>query len=237
MIQHWTAEENRNYRDDVHMSGHIIRYDPTPGGQKNADGNTTLAMNFPALVVTRWVGEPSKAAQEIAAALNSADAKDKRIAELEAQLASMEARKDAAYQERNKVVAALAKLFPSGTCRTDIPGWSDDWHGCVRIDLPTGQVSWHYHDSQAHLFAELPTYAGEWDGHDTPEKYRRLAALSAPSPGPDKGEPALWVSQATLDMLKAMAPGASSFQISNSGFSRWKIPLYTRSADAPAASS
>jgi len=93
-------------------------------------------------------------------------------------LADMERRKDAAYEERNKVVAALAKLFPSGICKTDIPGWSDDWHGCVRIDLPTGQVSWHYHDSQAHLFADLPPYQGEWDGHDTQEKYRRLAALS-----------------------------------------------------------
>lgn len=86
-------------------------------------------------------------------------------------------RKDGAYEERNKVVAALARLFPSGVARTTIPGWSDDWHGCVYIDLPTGQVSWHFHDSQAHLFEGLPAYAGEWDGHDTPEKYRRLAEL------------------------------------------------------------
>jgi hypothetical protein len=92
-------------------------------------------------------------------------------------LADMRKRKDDAYEERNKVVAALARVFPSGIARTAIEGWSDDWHGCVYIDLPTGQVSWHFHDSQAHLFAGLPPYAGEWDGHDTPEKYRRLAAL------------------------------------------------------------
>lgn len=96
---------------------------------------------------------------------------------LERQLAEMTARKDDAYEERNKVVAALAKVFPSGVARTAIEGWSEDWHGCVYIDLPTGQVSWHFHDSQAHLFADLPPYAGEWDGHDTPEKYRRVAAL------------------------------------------------------------
>lgn len=95
------------------------------------------------------------------------------------ELEKMRARKDAAYEERNKVVAALAKLFPSGTARTNIPGWSDDWHGCVYIDLPTGQVSWHFHDSQAHLFADLPPYQGVWDGHDTDEKYRRLAATPA----------------------------------------------------------
>lgn len=92
-------------------------------------------------------------------------------------LRDMEARKDAAYLERNQVVAALAKAYPSGVARTAIEGWSEDWHGCVYIDLPTGQVSWHFHDSQAYLFADLPPYAGKWDGHDTPEKYRRLAAL------------------------------------------------------------
>ncbi|MBO6901414.1 MAG: Lar family restriction alleviation protein [Rhizobiaceae bacterium] len=91
----------------------------------------------------------------------------------------LEKRKDAAYEERNKVVAALTHLFPSGIKNTDIPGWSPDWHGCVYIDLPTGQVSWHFHDSQRHLFDGLAPYQGEWDGHDTEEKYRRLAALRA----------------------------------------------------------
>ncbi len=82
-----------------------------------------------------------------------------------------------AYLERNKVVAALAKCFPSGIARTAIEGWSDDWHGCVYIDLPTGQVSWHYHDSHAALFEGLPPYTKPWDGHNTEEKYRRVAAL------------------------------------------------------------
>lgn len=98
-------------------------------------------------------------------------------------LAEMEARKDAAYYERNQVVAALAKCFPSGTARTAIEGWSEDWHGCVYIDLPTGQVSWHYHDTHDHLFAGLPAYTGEWDGHSTDAKYSRLSALI---PQPDQ---------------------------------------------------
>lgn len=87
--------------------------------------------------------------------------------------------KDSAYEERNRVVAALAALYPAGIKATDIPGWEPEWHGCVYIDLPTGQASWHYHDSHAHLFAHLPAYTGEWDGHTTPEKYERLAALAA----------------------------------------------------------
>lgn len=95
-------------------------------------------------------------------------------------LAEMEARKDAAYLERNQVVAALAKCFPSGVARTAIEGWSEDWHGCVYIDLPTGQASWHFHDSHAYLFAGLPAYTKPWDGHSTEEKYARLAALAVP---------------------------------------------------------
>lgn len=92
----------------------------------------------------------------------------------------MEARKDGAYEERNQVVAALAHLavhmgWKAGIARTAIEGWSDDWHGCVYINLPSGQVSWHFHDSHAHLFRGLPPYTDAWDGHDTPEKYRRVA--------------------------------------------------------------
>lgn len=108
-------------------------------------------------------------------------------------LEEMEARKDAAYLERNQVVAALATAFPSGIARTAIPGWSDDWHGCVYIDLPTGQCSWHYHDSHAHLFAHLPAYAGKWDGHTTEEKYERLAALSKQEGECGAGAEKLWL--------------------------------------------
>ena len=82
---------------------------------------------------------------------------------------------DQAYTERNQLVAVLARLCPAGIKRTDIPGWDAEWHNCVYIDLPTGQVSWHYHDRDAHLFADLPAYVCEWDGHSTEEKYRRLA--------------------------------------------------------------
>lgn len=92
-------------------------------------------------------------------------------------LEQMRARKDAAYLERNQVVAALAKCFPSGISKTAIEGWSEDWNGCVYIDLPTGQASWHFHDSHAYLFAGLPEYKKAWDGHTTEEKYATLAEL------------------------------------------------------------
>ena len=81
---------------------------------------------------------------------------------------------DAAYTERNHLVAVLARLFPSGIKRTEINGWEPGWHGCVYIDFPSGQASWHYHDREAYLFDDLPPYSGEWDGHTTDEKYERL---------------------------------------------------------------
>jgi hypothetical protein len=91
------------------------------------------------------------------------------------ELRRLMAEKDNAYAERNRVVAVLARLFPSGIKRTAIEGWDPEWNGCVFIDLPTGQASWHYHDSQADLFASLPPYEGKWDGHTTDQKYSDLA--------------------------------------------------------------
>lgn len=83
---------------------------------------------------------------------------------------------DAAYAERNAVVLAFAHM-------AELMGWAvgkavdeaePDWP-VLLIDTPAGQVSWHF---QAHeLPPTVPTYPGEWDGHDTPEKYDRLSRL------------------------------------------------------------
>lgn len=87
------------------------------------------------------------------------------------------ARKDGAYDERMHLVAALARLFPSGTRDTEDLSWSPDWKGCVYIDLPTGQVSYHYHTRHAELFEGLPAYDKPWDGHDKGTVHARLRAL------------------------------------------------------------
>jgi hypothetical protein len=89
----------------------------------------------------------------------------------------IEKRKDAAYEERNRLVALLARMFPSGLAKTAIEGWSEDWHNCVYINTPAGQLSWHIHDSQMYLFEGLPPYTGQWDGHTTEEKYDRIEKL------------------------------------------------------------
>jgi hypothetical protein len=105
--------------------------------------------------------------------------------------ARLRAETDGAYLERNQVVAALARTVianggVAGVARTAIEGWSEDWQGCVYVELPTGQASWHFHDSPRALFAGLPPYVRPWDGHTTPEKYDRLAALAA-LPTPARG--------------------------------------------------
>lgn len=103
-----------------------------------------------------------------------------RASSIEGEL-GQRAEKDEAYRQRNHLVAALARLFPSGIARTNISGWSPDWHGCCFIDLPSGQISYHYHDSHAHLFEGLPPYTKVWDGHDKEAVHARLAAIPATS--------------------------------------------------------
>lgn len=108
----------------------------------------------------------------------------------------MIAAKDGAYAERNKLVAALSKLFPASLERHDGVEWEDDWRWVVFIDLPTGQASWHIHDSELPQFAHLPRQAGRrWDGHTNEQKYARLAVLS--SPEPDAG-----VAYAKADLIR-----------------------------------
>lgn len=90
---------------------------------------------------------------------------------------------DMAYTERAHLVAALSKLFPASIEQHlpihDETDWDMDWLNVVIVDLPTGQASWHVSLTDLHLYDHLPRNAGRtWDGHTTPEKYARLAALT-----------------------------------------------------------
>lgn len=99
--------------------------------------------------------------------------------------AGLRAAKDGAYRERNQCVIALARIaqrlgWRTGTMPHVGADWDDDWRTLLFIDLPSGQVTWHFHDSEKPLLAGMSHFPHEtWDGHDTPEKYRRLAALLA----------------------------------------------------------
>lgn len=98
---------------------------------------------------------------------------------------------NAVYAERDLLVALLARIvenldfppFDSWRCKhEDKPGenWEDDWRNVIFITIPTGQLSWHVHDSEMHLFDHLalldPSEFPEckWDGHTTEQKYERI---------------------------------------------------------------
>lgn len=90
----------------------------------------------------------------------------------------LEAEKNNAYQERDKLVCALSKMFNSYLAKhPETDDWDDEWRWIVYIELPTGQVSWHIHESEKDLFSHLSVKENNWDGHSTEEKYRRLSLL------------------------------------------------------------
>ncbi len=98
----------------------------------------------------------------------------------------LKAEKNSAYSERNKCVVGLMLMakalgFKTGVAQHDPfdTEWEDDWRNIAVIELPTGQITWHFHDSEVHLlksFNKLSNY--KWDGHTTEEKYRRLLELT-----------------------------------------------------------
>lgn len=103
-----------------------------------------------------------------------------QVAEVVAERNELGTQKDRAYSERNKLVAVLSMLFPASLERhpEEDTSWEDDWRWIVFIDLPTGQASWHIHDSELPLFEHLPRDSGRaWDGHTTERKYARLLDL------------------------------------------------------------
>jgi hypothetical protein len=108
------------------------------------------------------------------------------IASLRSAIDMLEAQKNGAYQERNKLLAvfircAIALNYEAwlGT-HVDKPGdppWDPEWRNVVYLLLPTGQVSWHIHDSELPLFAQLGRDAVvPYDGHSTEAKYSALLA-------------------------------------------------------------
>lgn len=117
--------------------------------------------------------------------------KDENTA-LQAEVGRLREAKDAAYRERNTLVALLARISLAvdsdadgsvGVAKTGITGWDSEWNGCCYIEMAWGgdgvQCSWHYHDRDAHLFERLPAYTRGWDGTTTEKKYEFIKRLLA----------------------------------------------------------
>lgn len=72
--------------------------------------------------------------------------------------------KNDAYHERDMLVCTLTKLFPAYLARhSEEEEWEYDWRWIVYIDIPTGQVSWHIHDSERAMFDHLEVKENNWD--------------------------------------------------------------------------
>ena len=117
---------------------------------------------------------------------------DTRITDLEEYVEDMRGRKDAAYKERDMVLALavsalMAHGFPCwlGRHEESDPAWENDWRNIVYVELPRGeQLSWHIHDSELPWFSQLEREDTPWDGHTTEEKYERLLRFVAGYPDP-----------------------------------------------------
>jgi len=118
--------------------------------------------------------------------------------DLEKRIKLLESQKDTAYFERNLLVLALSKVFPSHLMKhAENESWEDDWRNIVCIHIPTFekkygdqrnifpegtkeimQVTWHIHISEVKNFSHLKMETNHYDGHTTEEKYRRLMLLN-----------------------------------------------------------
>jgi hypothetical protein len=103
------------------------------------------------------------------------------------------------YRERNLAVLLAVRLArdsgrrvwmgrhsafdPRDAASKDPDGYRE-YMNFVAIDLPTGQVTWTLHDSEVALFeAVVGANQGEWDGHSTDEKHKRLKDFAADARG------------------------------------------------------
>lgn len=88
---------------------------------------------------------------------------------------------DLAYYQRNALACILAQAInamdePRRAGVGHDPSQPPEWQTTVILELPTGQVSFHIHERERHLFERLPKYPGHWDGHTDSEKWLRLLA-------------------------------------------------------------
>jgi hypothetical protein len=82
---------------------------------------------------------------------------------------------DKIYSERNMCVALIMRMALALGLNAGIGIDSDESEWKVAfIDLPSGQVSWHIPQNEIKYFEGVPAYKGEWDSHNTEEKYKRV---------------------------------------------------------------
>ena len=97
------------------------------------------------------------------------DAIEKDLGHMEAENNALLSSKEIAYVERDACIGLLVQFaVKSGLSAGTAPG------NMVIVDLPSGQVSWEYNESESHLFSGLPAYENKIEAMPLEEKYRRV---------------------------------------------------------------
>ncbi len=116
--------------------------------------------------------------EKIAVLKQQSEAAKKELEALRHLVAQVVKEKNQAYAERNALVCALSKEYSGGLgIDANMEQTNPQWRHLVFLDLPTGQVSWHVHETELEMFAHLPAYSKPYDGHTVKDKYVRVAML------------------------------------------------------------
>lgn len=100
---------------------------------------------------------------------------EKDLVRMDAENSRLILAKDLAFVERDACIGLLVKLAMASGWRAGVA------HGnAVIIDLPNGQVSWEFNESEAHLFSGLPTYPNSIEEITIEEKYSRVMNANLP---------------------------------------------------------
>ncbi len=85
-----------------------------------------------------------------------------------------------AFRERDALVVALSKIWPSHLMRSPgrDPSFAVDYQWIVCIHSPMGPLAWRINDSQLGTYGHCERILeNHWDGINTAQKYERLASL------------------------------------------------------------
>ena len=77
--------------------------------------------------------------------------------------------RESANVERDACVALLLQVAVAHGLKAGVANGN-----IAVLELPCGQVSWPFEESESHLLSMLPEYQNEIEEMDAPEKYRRV---------------------------------------------------------------
>jgi hypothetical protein len=162
-LHHKTTQEEGDLRDECDDATCPCHKLPAPDAPKPAS-----EVELTDAEAQRLYDEASKDAKPFGA--QEVESFVRTTVDPQAEVLALQKQRNDVYEERDRLVAALSKCFPSWLARhpnTD-RAWDDDWRWIVFVQLPTGQATWHIHDRELPWFAHLKRRTENvWDGSCT----------------------------------------------------------------------